>query len=167
MKKHSSHTEAAAGKPPAVDLRASAITPTPRGRAVLCVWAALPGLVIAPFVFWQGLGWGLLFALLWCGFVFAIWAQACSFVASLGPRALVVELGIVFPVRRSVPRQSVTSSFRFSTPLLRLADACVLVLYTPGMSVMLPAIPCDAASALAAALLEHGPDGSAQSEAAP
>lgn len=33
-------------------LRTALILP-PRARAVLCVWAAVPGLLCAPFVFWQ------------------------------------------------------------------------------------------------------------------
>ena len=33
-------------------LRTALILP-PRARAVLCVWAAIPGLLCAPFVFWQ------------------------------------------------------------------------------------------------------------------
>ena len=32
-------------------LRTALILP-PRARAVLCVWAAIPGLLCAPFVFW-------------------------------------------------------------------------------------------------------------------
>ena len=36
-------------------LRTALILP-PRARAVLCVWAAVPGLLCAPFVFWQRYG---------------------------------------------------------------------------------------------------------------
>ena len=35
-------------------LRTALILP-PRARAVLCVWAAIPGLLCAPFVFWQSM----------------------------------------------------------------------------------------------------------------
>ena len=41
-------------------LRTALILP-PRARAVLCVWAAIPGLLCAPFVFWQSLFAGLCF----------------------------------------------------------------------------------------------------------
>ena len=43
------------------DLAASAVTPTPRGRAVLCVWVSLPGAVGASesvFLSVQGLFFG-------------------------------------------------------------------------------------------------------------
>ncbi len=135
------------------DLALSAATPTPRGRAVLCVWAALPGLIGAPFVFWQGFGWGCVFCALWALLVFAVWVRACSFVASLDSRTLTLYLGVAFPVERVIPRRSITSALIFRTPLLRLADACVLVIFTPGMWALLPGIPLDAAGAFSAALL--------------
>ena len=37
------------------ELRRTAVIIPPKGRAVLCVWAAVPGLLAAPFVFWQGI----------------------------------------------------------------------------------------------------------------
>ena len=37
------------------ELRRTAVIIPPTGRAVLCVWAAVPGLFAAPFVFWQSL----------------------------------------------------------------------------------------------------------------
>ena len=46
-------------------LRTALILP-PRARAVLCVWAAIPGLLCAPFVFWQNLFAGLCFCAVWC-----------------------------------------------------------------------------------------------------
>ena len=47
------------------ELRRTAVVIPPKGRAVLCVWAAVPGLLAAPFVFWQGILPGLVFAALW------------------------------------------------------------------------------------------------------
>ena len=44
-------------------LRTALIIP-PRARSVLCFWAALPGVVCAPFIFWQSLHAGILFCLL-------------------------------------------------------------------------------------------------------
>ena len=135
------------------NLAASAVTPTPRGRAVLCVWAALPGVLAAPFAFWQGAGWGFVFCALWAALVFAVWARACSFVATLGSRVLTIYLGVAFPVERVIPRRSITSALIFRTPLLRLAGACVLLIFTPGMWAVLPAAPLEAADAISAALL--------------
>lgn len=140
------------------DLAGSASTPTPRGRAVLCVWAAVPGAVAAPFVFWQGFGWGCTFCALWCLLVFGIWVRACSLVATLDPCTLTLYLGVAFPVERVIPRNSITSTLIFRTPLLRLAGACVLVIFTPGMWAVLPGIPLQEADAIGAALLADGED---------
>ena len=135
------------------DLAASAVTPTPRGRAVLCVWAALPGAVAAPFLFWQGFWLGCVFCACWAALVFVVWVRACSLVATLGSRTLTLYLGVAFPVERVIPRHSITSALIFRTPLLRLAGACVLLIFTPGMWAMLPGIPLEAADAISAALL--------------
>lgn len=135
------------------DLAASAVTPTPRGRAVLCVWAALPGAVAAPFLFWQGFWLGCVFCACWAALVFLVWVRACSFVATLGSRTLTLYLGVPFPVERVIPRHSITSALIFRTPLLRLAGACVLLIFTPGMWAMLPGIPLEAADAISAVLL--------------
>lgn len=138
------------------DPSVSASTPTPRGRAVLCVWAAVPGTVAAPFVFWQGLGWGCAFCVLWCLVVFGLWVRACSLVACLDDDALTLYLGVAFPVERVIPRNSITSTLIFRTPLLRLAGACVLVIFTPGMWAVLPGIPLEEADAISGALLAGG-----------
>ena len=47
------------------ELRRTAVIIPPTGRAVLCVWAAVPGLFAAPFVFWQSAAAGAGFCLLW------------------------------------------------------------------------------------------------------
>ena len=43
------------------DLLRTALIIPPKGRAVLCVWAAVPGVFCAPFVFWQSLFAGCIF----------------------------------------------------------------------------------------------------------
>ena len=63
------------------ELRRTAVIIPPKGRAVLCVWAAVPGLLAAPFVFWQGILPGLVFAALWAVLVFLARCRACSFAA--------------------------------------------------------------------------------------
>lgn len=131
----------------------SAVVIEPRGRAVLCLWTALPGLVAAPFLFWQGFLWGLLFCAAWAALDFCIWARACSFVAAVTPHALRVQVGIAFCVSRTLPRSGITSVLRLDTPLLRLAGASLLVVFSPGLWVILPAIPRAHAEALCAALL--------------
>ena len=79
------------------ELRRTALIIPPRGRAVLCCWAAIPGLLAAPFVFWQSLFAGLCFCAVWGLLVLALRLRACSFVAALSPRSLTVqENGEVF-----------------------------------------------------------------------
>ena len=128
-------------------LRTALILP-PRARAVLCVWAAIPGLLCAPFVFWQSLFavWGLL--------VLALRLRACSFVAALSPRSLTVQAGIAFPVLRQIPRRAVTGVQLLRTPLLWLAGASVLIVRCPGGLLVLPGVPSVQADALAAILSE-------------
>ena len=124
----------------------------PRGRAVLCVWTAVPGAAAAPFLFWQNLWAGLAFCAAWAGLVWAVQARACSFVAALGSRTLRVYAGVVFPVEQMLPRGSVTSALQLRTPLLRLAGASLLVLSAPGVRVFLPAVDAAQADALVRAL---------------
>jgi membrane protein YdbS with pleckstrin-like domain len=121
--------------------RRTAFVIPPRGRAVLCIWSALPGVFLAPFLLWQGLGWGLVFCALWAGVVFIVWVRACSFVASLTEHTLTIQLGITFGVRRTMPRRSITALLLFDSPLLRLAGSSVLVVFAPGLWLAIPAIP--------------------------
>lgn len=55
------------------ELRRTALIIPPRGRAVLCCWAAIPGLLAAPFVFWQSLPAGVVFCLLWAALVAVVY----------------------------------------------------------------------------------------------
>ena len=137
------------------ELRRTALVILPRGRAVLCVWAALPGLLAAPFVFWQSLLAGSLFCLLWAGLIFLLRARACSFAAVLGQRTLTLYSGIAVPVRKVLPRRAVTSVQQFRTPLLRLAGSSVLIISAPGTRLILPAVPAAQAGALAHVLAEE------------
>ena len=139
------------------DLRRTAIIIPPKSRAVLCIWAAVPGLLAAPFVFWQGLLPGLVFAVLWGGLVFLVRARACSFAAVLGAHTLTAYSGIVLPVRQVFPRRAVTGIQQLRTPLLRLAGASVLIISAPGSRMILPAVPAAQAGALAHALAEELP----------
>ncbi len=86
------------------ELRRTALIIPPRGRAVLCCWTAIPGLLAAPFVFWQSLPAGVVFCLLWAALVAVVYQRACSYAAALGAETLTVYSGIVFPLRRAVRR---------------------------------------------------------------
>lgn len=145
----------------AADSLPAAVVIHPRARAVLCLWAAVPGLVAAPFLFWQGILWGVLFCAVWAALVFCVWARACSFVAAVTPQVLQVQSGIAFYACRTLPRDGITAVLRIDTPLLRLAGASVLVVFSPGLYTFLPGIPQPQAQALCAALLpKTGPEAS-------
>ena len=139
------------------ELRRTAIVIQPRGRAVLCVWAAVPGLLLAPFVFWQSVWAGGVFCAVWAALVFLVRARACSFAAVLGARTLTVYSGIALPLRQVLPRRAVTGVQQLRTPLLRLAGASVLLIAAPGARLLLPAVPAAQAGALAHALAEEAP----------
>ncbi len=139
------------------DLLRTALVIPPRGRAVLCVWAGVPGLVCAPFVFWQSIAAGCIFCALWAGLVFAVWARACSFTAVLTARNTAVRAGIAVPITRQLPRRAVTGVWMLRTPLLWLAGCSVLVVRCPGAQLILPGVPARQAQALAAALTEDAP----------
>ena len=139
------------------ELRRTAIVIQPRGRAVLCVWAAVPGLLLAPFVFWQSIWAGGVFCAVWAALVFLVRARACSFAAVLGARTLTVYSGIALPLRQVLPRRAVTGVQQLRTPLLRLAGASALLIAAPGARLLLPAVPAVQAGALAHALAEEAP----------
>ena len=139
------------------ELRRTAIVIQPRGRAVLCAWAAVPGLLLAPFVFWQSIWAGGVFCAVWAALIFLVRARACSFAAVLGARTLTVYSGIALPLRQVLPRRAVTGVQQLRTPLLRLAGASVLLIAAPGARLLLPAVPAAQAGALAHALAEEAP----------
>ena len=139
------------------ELRRTAIVIQPRGRAVLCVWAAMPGLLLAPFVFWQSIWAGGVFCAVWAALIFLVRARACSFAAVLGARTLTVYSGIALPLRQVLPRRAITGVQQLRTPLLRLAGASVLLIAAPGARLLLPAVPAAQAGALAHALAEEAP----------
>ena len=129
-------------------LRTALIIP-PRARAVLCGWAGVPGLVCAPFVFWQGA--------LWAALVFEVWVRSCSFAAFLTRKELVVQSGIAMPMTRQLPRRAVTGVSALRTPLLWMAGCSLLVVRSPGAQLLVPGVPTDEAQALAAALTKEVP----------
>lgn len=137
-------------------LRTALIIP-PRARAVLCGWAGVPGLVCAPFVFWQSIPAGCIFCTLWAVLVFEVWVRSCSFAAFLTRRELVVQAGIAIPVTQQLPRRAVTGVLALRTPLLRMAGCSLLIVRSPGVQLFLPGVPAPHAQALAAALTKEAP----------
>ena len=139
------------------ELRRTAIVIQPRGRAVLCVWAAMPGLLLAPFVFWQSIWAGGVFCAVWAALVFLVRARACSFAAVLGARTVTVYSGAAVPLRQVLPRRAVTSVRLLRTPLMRLGGVSLLIVAAPGAKLILPAIPAQQAGLLAHILAEEAP----------
>ena len=133
------------------ELRRTAVIIPPSGRAVLCVWAAVPGLFAAPFVFWQSLAAGAGFCLLWAALLYCLWARACSFAAVLGARTVTVYSGAAVPLRQVLPRRLLR------TPLMRLGGVSLLIVAAPGAKLILPAIPAQQAGLLAHILAEEAP----------
>lgn len=139
------------------ELRRTALVIPPKGRAVLCTWAGMVGLLLTPFAFWQSAAAGAVFCVLWAALVFLLRGRACSYAAVLGERTLTVYVGVAFPVRRVVPRRAVTGVQQIRSPLLRLAGVSVLLISAPGARVLVPAVPAAQAAALAYALAEDHP----------
>ena len=134
-------------------LRTALVIP-PRARAVLCVWAGIPGLVCAPFVFWQSIPAGCAFCVLWAVLVFAIWVRCCSFTARLTLRSLAVQSGVAVPLARQLPRRAVTGVWALRTPLLWMAGCSLLIVRGPGVQMLLPGVPAPQAQALTEILME-------------
>lgn len=134
-------------------LRTALILP-PRARRVLCLWAVLPGAVLAPFAFWQGILPGCIFCVLWGLLVALLRIRACSFVATLRAQDVTLQVGVAFPVLRQIPRRAVTGVQLLRTPLLWMTGCTVLIVRSPGLFLLLPGIPAEQASALAAVLME-------------
>lgn len=139
------------------ELRRTAVIIPPKGRAVLCVWCTVPGLLAAPFAFWQSILAGVLFCLLWCGLLGLVYIRTCSFAAVLGANTLIVYAGVFLPVQKSIPRRAVTGVYQFRSPLLRMANASILLISTPGSRLLLPAVPAEDAGLLAHLLAEEQP----------
>ena len=86
-------------------LRTALVLP-PRARRVLCVWAAVPGLVCAPFAFWQSVWAGAVFCAVWAALVALVRVRCCSFVAALTADSVTVQSGVAVPVLRRIPRRA-------------------------------------------------------------
>lgn len=136
------------------ELLHTALVIPPKGRAVLCVWAGVPGLICAPFVFWQSIPAGCVFCALWAVLVFEVWVRACSFAVFLTRRELVVQSGVAVPITRQLPRRAVTGVWALRTPLLWAAGCSLLLVRGPGVQLFLPGVPAQQAQALTEALTE-------------
>lgn len=137
-------------------LRTALVIPR-RGRALVCLWCAVPGAAAAPFAFYRSAAAGVCFSLAWGVLVGLVWLRCLSFAAALTPAGLTVYSGVFWPVRRTIRRQAVTSVVCLSTPLARRAGLRLVSVRSPGMRLLLPALEADAAQALTQVLLEAQP----------
>ena len=123
---------------------------------MLCVWAAVPGVFCAPFVFWQSCLPGVFSVP--CGRALCsprgqepAALPQCSPPGTLpcGPVSPFPSLGS-FPAGRDW-------RVDLRTPLLWLAGCSVLVVHGPGVQLFLPGVDALQAQALAAVLMEETP----------
>jgi membrane protein YdbS with pleckstrin-like domain len=135
----------------------------PKGRLVLLGWAAIPCCLLAPFFFWRGVGPGCLFLLAALVLCFAVYARSISFVAAADGALLCVFSGVLFTKMRRVPLGSVCGAQRMATPLLSLAGCRIVVFYTAGGAVYLPALSREDAEALCAWARQDAPEAAANS----
>lgn len=131
-----------------------------KGRRVLAGWgllagalaalglaAAGAGAVAAGLAAGAGLGAGV-----W------LWCWTARFEAALAAGRVQVRTGRFFGSLRRSPCACVRGALRLTTPLLRRADCCVLLLFVPGRPLVLPGLGRSQAAALtAAALAEAAP----------
>ena len=124
-----------------------------RSRAVLLAWAFVPGAAAAPFVFWQSRAAGALFCLAWAAVLAGVGGWAVSFAAALDAAGrLTVCCGILWPTERTLRPGAAVGTRLLATPLLRLARCRLVLIYTAGGTLVLPAVDVAGAQALCAAL---------------
>ncbi len=123
------------------ELRRTALIIPPRGRAVLCVWAAVPGLFVRPSCSGRACFAGACFCALW-GLLCCL-GRGPAALPACSRTGLSVQAGIAFPSCGSPAPPAVTGVQLLRTPLLWLAASSVLVVRRPGAQLFLPGVdPC-------------------------
>lgn len=126
-----------------------------KGRRVLAGWGLLAGALAALGLAAAGAGaaaGGLAAgAGVWAGVW--LWCWSARFGAALAAGRVQVRTGRFFGGLRRNPCACVRGALLLTTPLLRRADCCVLLLFVPGRPLVLPALERGEAAALAAAAL--------------
>lgn len=127
----------------------------PVGARVIALWILLPGLILTPFIAWQNSTMGILFGALWLFFsLVGIPLRLSSFQGSISMGEVRISQGILFKTSHRLPTRFVTGVNRLQTPLLQCAKCSVLVVYTSGSFLILPAVSDDLVDPLTRAL--HG-----------
>lgn len=131
------------------------ISPDRAGIKALSIWALIPGAILAPFAFWQGFGWGAFFVACWLGVSFwLVPAHLASITADVTTGEVRLYAGVLFKRFRRLPIRCITGFNLVETPLLRLSDCCLLVVYTSGTLLVLPAVHKPEAQKLLATIQE-------------
>lgn len=119
------------------------------GVRVMQLWACAVLALLAVLLFWQ---WWWLAALFWAAASLAAclglqgWAN--SILLTLSGAELRLEGGSWLRVVRRQPVWSLSSVLLVQTPLLRRADACILLLYSTHSVWLVPAVQLDQAQQL-------------------
>ena len=99
------------------------------------------GTLLAPFVIWQSLFIGFLIYAIWAIFACVVVPMNLhSFQGSISLGEVRISKGILLKTSHRIPTRFVTGVTRLQTPLLRLANCSVLILYTSGTFILLPGI---------------------------
>lgn len=111
------------------------------GIKITSFWMLLFGTLLAPFVIWQSLFIGFLIYAIWAIFACVVVPMSLhSFQGSISLGEVRISKGILFKTSHHIPTRFVTGVTRLQTPLLRLANCSVLILYTSGTFILLPGI---------------------------
>ena len=125
----------------------------PAGVLVTGLWWCVPGLALAPFVFWQSWLAGLFFLPGWCGAALLICrVRLGSLRGRLRAGELGVRRGVLFCTEQRMPTRFISGVTRIETPLLRRAGACLVVVHSPAGALLLPALEAGDALRLETAL---------------
>lgn len=131
------------------------ISPDSAGIKALCLWALIPGAILSPFVFWQGFGWGIFFVAFWlCLSFLGVPLHLNSLAADVTAGEIRLRSGVLFKRFQRLPTRCVTGFNLIETPLLKMSNCCVLLIYTSGTLLVLPALHKPEAQRLLVSLQE-------------
>lgn len=119
------------------------------GVRVMQLWACAVLALPAVLLFWQ---WWWLAALFWAAVSLAVCLGLQGWTSSihltLSGAELRLESGALLHAVRRQPVWSLSSALLVQTPLLRRADACILLLYSTHSVWLIPAVRLDQAQQL-------------------
>ncbi len=128
-----------------------------RGAAVVSAWLAGLGALLV-WLFWRDdFAFALPVLVFWTAVCFGIVSpRLSSYVLRVGGHHLSLRRGLLFPVTRRVPLRFVTGCHMVQSPLQRMTGTCVFLLYSSGVTTVVPGMRRADAEALAAMLTYGG-----------